>query len=172
MAQEFFDLNPVMYITADAIGPPGQRVFYLQASQGDTIVTLVLEKEQVQALAISVDQMLEELEKQRPQSASEMELISQYDLVLKEPIDPAFRVGQLGLGYDEDTDQLIVVAQELTADDSEEMSVARFWASRAQMKALSAHSLQVVESGRPTCPLCGSPIDPEGHFCPRKNGHK
>lgn len=172
MAQEFFDLNPVMYITADAIGPPGQRVFYLQASQGDTLVTLALEKEQVQALAISVDQMLEELEKQHPQSASEMELISQYDLVLKEPIDPAFRVGQLGLGYDEETDMLIVVAQERTADDGEEMSVARFWATRAQMKALSAHSLQVVESGRPMCPLCGSPIDPDGHFCPRRNGHK
>jgi uncharacterized repeat protein (TIGR03847 family) len=172
MAQEFFDLNPVMYITTDAIGPPGQRVFYLQASQGDTMVTLVLEKEQVHALAISVEQMLEELEKRRPQSASEMELISQYDLVLKEPIEPAFRVGQLGLGYDEDTDLLIVVAQELTADESEEMSVARFWATRAQMKALSTHSLQVVESGRPTCPLCGSPIDPEGHFCPRRNGHK
>jgi uncharacterized repeat protein (TIGR03847 family) len=171
MAQDFFDLNPVRSITADAIGPPGQRVFYLQASQGDTLVTLVLEKEQVHALAISVEQMLEELEKQRPQSASEIELISQYDLVLREPIDPAFRVGQLGLGYDEETDLLIVVAQEST-DDSEEMSVARFWASRAQMKALSEHSLHVVDAGRPTCPLCNRPIDADGHFCPRRNGHK
>ncbi len=171
MAPEFYDLNPVMHITADAIGPPGQRVFYLQAGQGDTLVTLVLEKEQVQALAISVEEMLEELEKRRPQSASEMELISRYDLVLREPIEPLFRVGQMGLGYDEDTDMLIVVAQELT-DESDEMSVARFWATRAQMKALSEHSLQVVEAGRPTCPLCGSPIDPDGHFCPRRNGHK
>jgi uncharacterized repeat protein (TIGR03847 family) len=171
MKQEFYDLNPVVYITADAVGPPGQRVFYLQASQGDTLVTLVLEKEQVQALAISVEQMLEELEKRRPQSAGEIELISQYDLVLREPIEPAFRVGQLGLGYDEEADLLIVVAQELT-DDSEEMSVARFWATRAQMKALSEHSLNVVQAGRPTCPLCGQPMDPEGHFCPRRNGHQ
>jgi uncharacterized repeat protein (TIGR03847 family) len=171
MAQEFYDLNPVMYITADAIGPPGQRAFYLQASQGDTLLTLALEKEQVHALAISVDQMLEELEKQRPQSAGEIELISQYDLVLRDPIDPAFRVGQLGLGYDEETDMLIIVAQELT-DDNDEMSVARFWATRAQMKALSEHSLQVVEAGRPICPLCSQPIDQEGHFCPRRNGHK
>jgi uncharacterized repeat protein (TIGR03847 family) len=171
MAQEFYDLNPVMYITADAIGPPGQRAFYLQASQGDTLVTLALEKEQVHALAISVDQMLEELEKQRPQSAGEIELISQYDLVLRDPIDPAFRVGQLGLGYDEETDMLIIVAQEMT-DDNEEMSVARFWATRAQMKALSERSLQVVEAGRPICPLCSQPIDQEGHFCPRRNGHK
>jgi uncharacterized repeat protein (TIGR03847 family) len=171
MAQDFFDLNPVKHITADAIGPPGQRAFYLQASQGDNTVTLLLEKEQVQALAISVDQMLEELEMRNPQSTSEMELISQYDLVLREPIDPLFRVGQIGLGYDEDSDMLIVVAQELT-EDEDDMSVVRFWASRAQMKALSEHSLRVVEAGRPTCPLCGRPIDPEGHFCPRRNGHQ
>lgn len=171
MSPEYYDLNPVVYITADAIGPPGERVFYLQAGQEDTLVTLVLEKEQVQALAISVEQMLEELEERSPQSAGDLELVSQYDLVLREPIEPLFRVGQMGLGYDEDNDMLIVVAQELT-DDSEEMSVARFWATRAQMKALSDHSLHVVESGRPTCPLCDKPIDADGHFCPRRNGHQ
>jgi uncharacterized repeat protein (TIGR03847 family) len=171
MAKEFYDLNPVVHITADAIGEPGQRVFYLQASQDNTLVTLVLEKEQIEALALGVEQMLKELEKRQPKSVSEMSLISQYDLVLRNPIEPAFRVGQLGLGYDEDTDLLIVVAQELT-DDPEEMSVARFWATRAQMKALSEHSLQVVQSGRPLCPLCNRPIDPEGHYCPRRNGHK
>jgi len=171
MSQEFYDLNPVGSITADAIGPPGERVFYLQASHEDTLVTLVLEKEQVQALAISVEQMLEELEKRHPQSAAEMELISQYDLVLREPIEPIFRVGQLGLGYDEDSDMLIVVAQELT-DDNDEMSVVRFWATRAQMKAMSEHSLRVVDAGRPTCPLCGQPMDQDGHYCPRRNGHQ
>jgi len=171
MAREFYDLNPVLYITADALGPPGQRIFYLQASQKDTMVTLVLEKEQVQALALSVEQMLEELEKRNPQSAGEIELVSPYDLTLREPLEPLFRVGQLGLGYDEDADLLILVAQELT-DNKDEMSVARFWATRAQMKALSEHSRQVVEAGRPVCPLCGRPIDPEGHFCPRRNGHQ
>jgi uncharacterized repeat protein (TIGR03847 family) len=171
MAPELYDLNPVMFITADAIGPPGKRVFYLQAGQGDTMVTLVMEKEQVQALAISVAQMLEELEKRHPQSAGDLELISQYDLVLREPVEPAFRVGQMGLGYDEDSDMLIVVAHELT-EESDEMSIARFWATRAQMKALSEHSLRVVESGRPICPLCNRPIDADGHFCPRRNGHK
>jgi uncharacterized repeat protein (TIGR03847 family) len=171
MPPEIYDLNPVMHITADAVGPPGQRVFYLQAGQEDTLVTLVLEKEQVQALAISVEQMLEELEKRSPQSVGQIELISQYDLVLREPIEPLFRVGQMGLGYDEDNDLLIVVAQELT-DEDEEMSVARFWATRGQMKALSEHSLRVVEAGRPTCPLCERPIDSDGHFCPRRNGHQ
>ena len=171
MTKEFYDLNPVSHVTADAIGPPGERVFYLQASQEGTLVTLVVEKEQVHALAVSVEQMLEELEKRHPQSAADMELINQYDMVLWEPIDPAFRVGQIGLGYDEDSDLLIVVAQELT-DDPEEMSVARFWGTRAQMKALSEHSMKVVESGRPVCPLCNQPIEPDGHYCPRRNGHQ
>jgi uncharacterized repeat protein (TIGR03847 family) len=171
MTKALYDLNPVSHVTAEAIGPPGERVFYLQASQESTLVTLILEKEQVHALAVSVEQMLEELEKRSPQNAAELELISQYDLALREPIDPVFRVGQIGLGYDEDSDLLIVVAQELT-DDPEEMSVARFWATRAQMKALSEHSLTVVESGRPICPLCDQPIDPDGHYCPRRNGHQ
>jgi uncharacterized repeat protein (TIGR03847 family) len=171
MTRQFFDLNPVSHITADAIGLPGQRIFYLQASQGDTLVTLILEKEQVQALAVSVEQMLAELEKRNPQSVGSLQLINQYDLVLREPIEPAFRVGQMGLGYDAEADLLIIVAQELV-DDTQEMSVARFCATRAQMKSLSEHSLRVVEAGRPTCPLCGQPIDPEGHFCPRHNGHQ
>lgn len=171
MAQQFYDLKPVTHITADAIGPTGQRIFYLQASRENVLVTLLLEKEQVQALALGVEQMLQELEKRRPQRAGELQLISQYDMMLREPLEPAFRVGQLGLGYDEDADLIIIVAQEL-AEANDERSVARFWATRAQMQALSEHSLQVVESGRPTCPLCGQPMDPEGHFCPRHNGHQ
>ncbi|MGD9101551.1 MAG: DUF3090 domain-containing protein [Anaerolineae bacterium] len=171
MSREFYDLNPVSHITADTIGEPGKRTFYLQASQQDVLVTLVLEKEQVQALAVSIEQMLEELDKRRPQHASEMEFISPYDLALRGPVEPTFRVGQIGLGYDEDSDMLIIVVQEL-ADTPEERSAARFWASRDQMKALSKHSLEVVQAGRPVCPLCGRPIDPDGHFCPRRNGHQ
>lgn len=170
MPRRVFDLKPVTHIVAGAIGPPGQRVFYLQASQEETLVTLVLEKEQVRALAESVEQALAELEKRRPQPFGALELVSQYDLVLREPVQPEFRVGQMALGYDEDSDLLIIIAQELT-EDPDEMSVARFWATRAQMRALSEHSLQVVELGRPICPLCSQPINPDGHFCPRRNGH-
>ncbi len=171
MPRKIFDLKPVSHITADAIGPPGQRVFFLQASQDDRMVSLVLEKEQVRALAESVEEALTELERRRPQPFGDLELINQYDLVLREPVQPEFRVGQMALGYDEESDLLIVIAQELT-DDPDQMSVARFWATRAQMKALSEHSLQVVAAGRPICPLCNQPIDPDGHFCPRRNGHQ
>ncbi len=168
---QVYDLKPVSHITADAIGPPGQRVFYLQASQDDMVVTLVLEKEQVRALSLGVEHMLAELDQRFPQKAAEMELVNQHDLALREPVDPLFRVGQLGLGYDAESDLVIIVAQELT-DDADSMSVARFWATRAQVKALSEQGMRVVEAGRPTCPLCGAPINPEGHFCPRRNGHK
>jgi len=171
MSRDIFDLKPVSHITTDAIGPPGERVFYLQASQDDTLITLVLEKDQVRALGLSVEQMLIELDKRLPQSAGETEQLNQYDLVLKEPVEPIFRVGQMGLGYDQDTDMLIIVAQELT-EDTDQMSVARFWATRAQMRVLSEHSMEVVEAGRPICPLCGAPINPDGHYCPRRNGHQ
>ncbi len=171
MSKELYDLNPVSHITADAVGAPGERTFYLQASQQDMLVTLILEKEQVHALAVSIEQMLEELSNRHPVSIDETQAISQYELTLREPIEPAFRVGQLGLGYDEESDMLILVAQE-QAEETEEVSATRFWATRTQMKALSEHSQQVVQSGRPTCPLCGQPMDPDGHFCPRRNGHQ
>ena len=82
----------------------------------------------------------------------------------------------MGLGYDENQDMMVLVAQAVVVDDEEtaseaEMPRARFYATREQMRALSEHALEAVASGRPDCPLCGRPIDPEGHFCPRTNGH-
>jgi uncharacterized repeat protein (TIGR03847 family) len=93
---------------------------------------------------------------------------------LKVPVDPAFRVGQLGLGYDQERDLLVLVAQEVVAEgrDPEEASTARFFATRSQMRALGAYGQELVKQGRPTCGNCGQPMDPEGHFCPRSNGHK
>ncbi|RMF32932.1 MAG: DUF3090 family protein [Chloroflexi bacterium] len=166
-----YDLNPVTHITIDTVGPPGQRTFFLQASQGLTLVSLIIEKEHAYALAIAIRQLLEQL----GEDLSEL-VTTGVDLELKEPLVPAFRVGQLGLGYDDTEDLLVVVAQELTEEEEEEMAaVARFWATRRQMGALSEHALQVVAAGRPICPLCGEPMDPdnpEGHICPRKNGRR
>jgi uncharacterized repeat protein (TIGR03847 family) len=94
-------------------------------------------------------------------------------MALKVPLDPVFRVGQLGLGYDRDRDLLVLVAQEIVVEggDPEAAAVARFFATRSQMRALGRHGLSIVKQGRPVCGNCGQPIDPEGHFCPRSNGH-
>ncbi len=189
-SQFTFDFNPVSAIVADAVGRPGQRTFFLQARQGSDMVTLIMEKEQVAALATSILQLLEELEKGRAESRADLPTEEEEVSVpsLREPIEPAFRVGQLGLGYDERQDLMVLIAQAipdageegqgLAAEHPSETSVspdpepkARFYATRAQMRSLSEHALQVVAAGRPDCPLCGRAIEPDGHFCPRTNGH-
>lgn len=167
------EMNPVSRITIDALGPPGERVFLLQASQGSNIITLKLEKEQAQVLAQSLEQLLEEVDTRFPRGISKMEEPLSSELMLQEPLEPAFAVGQMGLGYDETEDAVVLVTQELTPEEeSPNAAIARFWATRGQMKALSHHTQEVVSRGRPTCPLCGRPIDPDGHFCPKSNGHE
>ncbi len=173
MPGDLVDFNPVSRITIDAVGPPGQRLFLLQASQGTSTITLKLEKEQAKILAASVIEFLEELEDKYPASHSRLDEPLSTDLVLQEPMDPAFVVGQIGLGYDQEQDLAVLVVQELQLEEEEtEPATVRLWATRAQMKAMSDHALVVVEQGRPICPLCNSPIDPDGHFCPKSNGHE
>ena len=168
------DLHPLR-IAVDALGPAGQRIFLLQASLGDTTITLKLEKHQAAVLAFSIDRVLEELAGRFPGSSgvspSEEPLSS--DLMLQEPLDVLFVVGQMGMGYDQAEDALVLVLQELTADEGgQDVRVVRMWATRGQMKALSRRIKEVVASGRPICPLCGEPVDPDGHLCPKSNGRE
>lgn len=169
---EIIDFNPVSRITIDAVGPPGQRVFLLQASRGASTLTLKIEKEQAKALATSILELLEDLDNKYPRPFSRIDQPLASDLMLQEPMEPEFIIGQIGLGYDQDRDLVVLVVQEIQMENSEDLATARFWTSRAQAKALSEHALEVAERGRPICPLCNSPIDPDGHFCPRSNGHE
>lgn len=174
MAGTVFELNPVQLITTGFIGQPGKRVFYLQAQGEAELVTLIVEKQQVEALAHGIEQFLTELQEKFPDLPAASEAFNPALMKLSVPVDPAFRVGQLGLGYDQDRDLLVLVAQEVVTEgrSTEEAGSARFFATRAQMRALSVYGLTLVKQGRPTCGNCGQPIDPEGHFCPRSNGHK
>jgi uncharacterized repeat protein (TIGR03847 family) len=175
MPYSVFDLNPVDRITADAIGEPGKRVFYLQARKGQRRVTLICEKEHVAALAMATDQVLLALADGDADQIPKPDPALDEGMDLEYPLDPAFRVGQVNLGYDQVSEHLVVIAYELVSEDEEEEiepSIARFWASPAQMRAFSIHGQEVVAAGRPTCAMCGEPIDPEGHFCPRRNGHR
>jgi len=170
MAQEF-DLDQVDFITIGTIGPPGQRTFHLQAGQGTRLLTLTIEKEQASALADSIASLLEEIAAKFHRTTQPP--IPQPDLELHEPILPAFRVAQMGIGYDSDADRLVLVLNELLAEGvSAEPSTARLVATREQMLALAEHTRMVVASGRPICRNCGRPIDPDGHFCPNSNGHR
>lgn len=172
MPDEVYDLNPVDRFTTGTIGEPGRRVFYLQGRQGARLVTVICEKEHVFALATAVEQLLSRTGDEDRVTA-EAEAILQTGMDLEHPVAPAFRAGQVNLGFDEVTERLVVLAYELLdEDDPATPSVARFWASQAQMKAFSIYGQEVVSAGRPLCVMCGEPIDPEGHFCPRRNGNR
>lgn len=162
-----YDLNPVTHITVGAIGVPGKRTFYLQGQQGATIVTLVTEKEQVAALTKGIDELLDRLG-----TGSKTVQVNALEMELSQPVEPLFRIGQLGLGYDADQKLMVLVAYELPENENADVvNVVRFWATADQMRTVARHAAGVVAGGRPICVLCGRPIDPEGHFCPKRNGH-
>lgn len=173
MAEYTYDLNPVSHITAGALGEPGHRTFYLQATQGRLMVSIICEKQQVAALAEGIERFLAEVTSKYPERVTDEVIYSDRVMALIEPLTPAFRAGQMGLGYDEDRDLLVLIVQELLPEDQEAETGgnARFWGTREQMKAMSQYAMKIVIAGRPVCGNCGQPIDPEGHFCPRRNGH-
>lgn len=170
------DLNPVQHITADAIGRPGQRVFYLQAWRETDIqpVTVIVEKIQLQTLATGLEQMLTEIAQQNPALSWPSVEYDEDKMHITPPVDPLFRAGEMGLGYDAEQDQIVILVREIVSEGGnlEEASVVRFWCSRQQAGRLAGWSKEVVNRGRPICPQCGQPMEPEGHFCPKKNGHK
>jgi uncharacterized repeat protein (TIGR03847 family) len=171
---QVIDLNPVTRLTAGAVGKPGQRVFYIQGQTTSRTVTLLCEKQQVQSLGIGIENFLQEIQKKYPHLLTPSGSYFESDMELQEPLKPLFRVGQLALGYDEETDRMIIVAQEALPEDAnpDDASVVRFWASRSQMLAVAQWGMGVAQRGRPICGNCLQPIDPDGHFCPRRNGHK
>jgi len=156
------DLGDLDRFTVGTQGPVGERVFLLQCRSGGTLVTLKAEKQQVSVLAEYLGRLLAELD--RPADPP-------VDLELEEPTDPRWVIGTLGVSYDESTDRIVLVAEEL-ADEDEEGDMARFTVTRAQAAAFAIRATTLVEAGRPPCPLCGGPLDPSGHLCPRTNGHR
>ncbi len=174
MSRVEIDLDPTSHILTDAIGKPGERVFYLQGWQDERVVSLLVEKVQIQTLAIGIEQFLTELVTRYPDLPAAVGEFEEYKMHIQPPVDPLFRVGELGLAYDSDRDLMILVAREVQAEgsDPEEAGVVRFWCTREQMRALGRWGLELSNRGRPICPQCGEPMEPEGHFCPKKNGHK
>ena len=169
------DLDPCEHITADAIGKPGQRVFYMQAwEQGQPPVTVLIEKAQLQSLSIGVEQFLADVARQNPDLAEAPPDYVEDKMHIHPPVDPLFRVGEIGLGYEQSRDRVVIIVRELLTEDQdpESAAVVRFWCARSQLRALSRWGADVVVRGRPICPQCGQPMEIEGHFCPKKNGHK
>jgi len=168
------DVDPIEHITADAIGKPGQRVFYIQAYQAQKTFTIIIEKAQLQSLSVGVEQFLAEVDRQNPGLTDAPGDYVEEQMRVNPPVDPLFRVGEIGLGYDSARDRVVLFCRELLTEqqDPEEGAVLRFWCTRAQIRRMARWGAALAERGRPMCPQCGQPIEPEGHFCPKKNGHK
>lgn len=147
MARVEIDLNPIDFITIGTIGPKGKRVFHLQAGLNERIVSFVIEKEQAWALSEAIRQFIDDLD-ERAEETTDVELDSM-DMDLREPIQPLFRIAQMGLAYDEADEMIILIAQELSGSEEEESSVVRMWCTREQMRALSLQAIDIVNSGRP-----------------------
>ena len=168
----YYDFDEVDAFTVGTVGQPGSRVFYLQARRGGTRVTIRCEKQQAAAIAQYLRRVLNDLPDptDKPMPAA-MELAA--------PVETAFVLGPVGLGYDRASDMLLVQLDEvgefdengepLDDDDESDRGHLRVFITRSQAAAFCEHTDTVVAAGRPPCRWCSLPIDPSGHACPRMN---
>jgi uncharacterized repeat protein (TIGR03847 family) len=135
---------------------------------------VIVEKIQLQSLAVGYEQFLAEIDQRFPDLPEAIAEFDETKMHINPPVDPLFRVGELGLGYEADQDLVVLVVREILAEEqpAEEARVVRFWCTRSQIRAMCRWGIEVASRGRPICPQCGEPMEPEGHFCPKKNGHK
>jgi uncharacterized repeat protein (TIGR03847 family) len=154
------------HVTAGWAGRPGARTFFVQAADEHQQVTLLLEKGQVQGLAELVTQLLARVDDTPP---------GDWDrdaMALREPLEPRWRVGELSVGLDPERGRFVLELAELVVESEAEPREVRIWASQDQARRLAAHAVEQVGQGRPSCQLCGRPMEPDGgHVCPATNGH-
>jgi uncharacterized repeat protein (TIGR03847 family) len=178
-----FAFDPPERFVAGTVGQPGERTFFLQATGEGRTVSVALEKLQVSALAERLDELLDEVRRrQGAESVVPATTPPQLEDVapLETPVEEEFRVGTLALAWDDDAALVIIEAQSALPQDEETVASAdvetdadmlRVRLSPAVARAFAKRALRVVAAGRPPCPLCGNPLDPDGHICPRQNGH-
>lgn len=181
--RHLFD-NPEHFL-AGTVGEPGNRTFFLQASEATRIVSVALEKVQVAAVCHRLTELLDELEQRGEEGAGQLEQVPAAR-TLDEPINEAFRVGTLALGWDTGEKLVLLEARAQLDDDEEEdegtafedddeedgPDILRVRLTAVAAREFVARALRVIAAGRPPCPLCGQALDPQGHLCPRRNGHR
>jgi uncharacterized repeat protein (TIGR03847 family) len=195
MTHQVYEFEPPERFVAGTVGAPGERAFYLQARGGGRLVSVALEKVQVTLLAEKLDELLGEANRRFGLKLPELDVTAPDNDPLDAPIDEEFRVGTLGLAFDVDTSTVVIEAiavadtdeetddDEDEVDDDEEVAEEDFEAATADLdrlrvrltpeetRAFIERAKRVVSAGRPPCPLCGQPLDPAGHRCPRHNGY-
>jgi uncharacterized repeat protein (TIGR03847 family) len=164
--------------TADYTGRPGERTFFLQSRDVSRTFSFLLEKQQVAVLAEKLREML--LAVDATDAVGSLTAERDPEMALRGPIEPEWRVGTIGLAYDETTDRVLIALAPLTEDEEEAEEAVeapaledsfRAVLSREQVRTFVVHAQAVVGEGRALCRLCGLPMDPDGHACPASNGH-
>jgi len=170
--------NPERFI-AGTLGQPGSRTFYLQARDGPRIISVLIEKVQVSLLAERLTELLSEV---RERGANVPDEPTPADLdagPLEEPINELFRVGTMAIVWNGDDETILVEARAMSEDseeaetveeENEDTDVVRVQLRPKQALAFAQRALEIVAAGRPPCPFCGQPLNPEGHICARRNG--
>ncbi|MBO8185673.1 DUF3090 domain-containing protein [Streptomyces spirodelae] len=193
MSRQVFLYDPPDRFVAGTVGLPGRRTFFLQATAGGRTTSVALEKAQVEALAERIDELLDEVVRRSGGSAPVPAVApSEVDdtAPLETPVEEEFRVGTMALAWDGEGERMVVEAQaivELEPGEDEDLAEAeerllqddengppmlRVRISGSMARAFAKRAMEVVNAGRPPCPLCSLPLDPEGHVCPRQNGYR
>jgi uncharacterized repeat protein (TIGR03847 family) len=166
---------------AGTVGQPGEREFFVQAVDGKRIVSVACEKQQVAILADRLGSLITEVGRRfGAEPTDEPTALRQADM-LQTPVEAEFRVGTMGLAWDGAGSHVIVellaltdqeVGEDVVLEDREDAPDAlRVFLTLAEARDFAQHAQRIVAAGRPPCPLCGNPLDPEGHICPRLNGY-
>ena len=155
-----FHFGTSQHFTTGTVGPSGKRIFFLQFGNPGDLATLQLEKMQVRALAEFLDQLIGDVE---PISPEEVPLA----LELVEPVAPDWIVSSIGVAFEKDKSEFVVVAEELS-DDSE-AAMAQIHLTPGQVKAFIARANNVIRAGRPPCEFCGEPLNYADGWCPCSN---
>jgi uncharacterized repeat protein (TIGR03847 family) len=183
MTHQVYAFEPPERFVAGTVGPPGDRTFFLQARGGGRVVSVALEKVQVALLAEKLEELLSEAQRRFGVDVPELAIEPSDNEPLETPVDEEFRVGTLGLAYDVDTSTVVIEAiaageadgaepePEVEEEIDADLDRLRVRMTPQAVRAFVERARRVVAAGRPPCPLCGQPLDPKGHLCPRHNGY-
>jgi uncharacterized repeat protein (TIGR03847 family) len=186
MSHQVYAFEPPDRFVVGTVGEPGDRTFYLQASGGGRLVSVVLEKVQVSLLAEKLDELLGEANRRFGVPVAEPASGTVDNDPLAAPVEEEFRVGTLGLAFDVDTATVVIEAievgeaepaageeeeEEEAQEPAEHLDRLRVRITPEETRAFIERARRVVAAGRPPCPLCGQPLDVTGHICPRHNGY-
>ena len=158
-----YELGGVSSVRPEALGEPGKRTFRLLLQSGAASACLWLEKEQLYQLGVYLEEATESAESGSTQAAPE----AQWD---GGAANLEFKIGKMSLAHSPANNSCLLVAHDQGDPEDSEPKVS-FWVGLGQAKELAQEALKLCAAGRPICGLCGRPIDPEGHNCPRSNGH-